>query len=81
MIRALIVEDKASMARMLERLFASKGYEVAVASDGAEAMGANGGGGRCAPAQGPWSLGLPALAGGACPEDQCMDWRSETEWR
>jgi two-component system response regulator AtoC len=39
MIRALIVEDKASMARMLERLFASKGYEVTVAADGNEAMG------------------------------------------
>jgi DNA-binding NtrC family response regulator len=38
MIRVLIVEDKASMARMLERLFASKGYEVTVAADGAKAL-------------------------------------------
>ncbi len=38
MIRVLIVEDKASMARMLHQLFASKGHEVTVASDGAEAM-------------------------------------------
>jgi DNA-binding NtrC family response regulator len=38
MIRALIVEDKASMARMLRQLFASKGYEVTVATDGPEAL-------------------------------------------
>ncbi|MBI3621062.1 MAG: sigma-54-dependent Fis family transcriptional regulator [Nitrospirae bacterium] len=37
MIRVLIVEDKASMARMLQQLFASKGHDVTVASDGAEA--------------------------------------------
>jgi DNA-binding NtrC family response regulator len=38
MIRVLIVEDKASMARMLRQLFASKGYEVTVATDGPEAL-------------------------------------------
>lgn len=39
MIRMLIVEDKASMARVLERLFASKqGFEVTTAADGAEAI-------------------------------------------
>ncbi|MEW6325657.1 MAG: response regulator, partial [Nitrospirota bacterium] len=38
MIRLLIVEDKASMARMLDRLFAARGYDVTVASDGAEAL-------------------------------------------
>jgi DNA-binding NtrC family response regulator len=38
MIRLLIVEDKASMARMLHKLFAAKGYDVTVAADGLEAM-------------------------------------------
>ncbi|MBI3596830.1 MAG: sigma-54-dependent Fis family transcriptional regulator [Nitrospirae bacterium] len=37
MIRILIVEDKASMARMLRQVFKAKGYDVTVASDGLEA--------------------------------------------
>ncbi len=38
MIRVLIAEDKASMARMLHQLFQEKGYAVTVAADGRDAL-------------------------------------------